>query len=364
MLASQKIAPPSNWQDFETLCMKLWGEIWDCSKTIKTNGSHGQKQYGVDIWGKKDGDILYSAIQCKVKKGDAKSRLTKKEIDVELRKVQCIKNQLKRFVFATTASKDVEIESYVRELDIKNTSQGGFEVLLYSWEDIVMLMHDYPNVYQWYMAISGFVTQKSLSITFVNGESKYIVNPQYTKRTTKYVLNTDMYYKAQNTGRNFIGCQYHHDRANRSWCRIPICVKNTGVSDIELEKVKIDCGEGNVVAVGNNIPMDFDGIIGSWGMVKPEVITCRDYKYGVLYQPVKRLIVSQDSRYFFFCFQPRLEVTDFDVSFEFFATQGFHGKFSLPIIVRPVFHEQIVFVKVNSLDEIREDEIEMTPYLE
>ena len=50
MQAPTQIQKPANWQDFETLCMKLWGRIWDCADTIKKNGRAGQKQYGVDIY--------------------------------------------------------------------------------------------------------------------------------------------------------------------------------------------------------------------------------------------------------------------------------------------------------------------------
>lgn len=35
MQVPTQIHKPANWQDFETLCMKLWGRIWDCADTIK-----------------------------------------------------------------------------------------------------------------------------------------------------------------------------------------------------------------------------------------------------------------------------------------------------------------------------------------
>ena len=35
MKSPTQIQPPANWQDFETLCKKLWGEIWCCKDTIK-----------------------------------------------------------------------------------------------------------------------------------------------------------------------------------------------------------------------------------------------------------------------------------------------------------------------------------------
>jgi len=35
MISPTQIRKPENWQDFEKLYKKLWGEIWDCSSLIK-----------------------------------------------------------------------------------------------------------------------------------------------------------------------------------------------------------------------------------------------------------------------------------------------------------------------------------------
>ena len=49
MQAPKSLLKPQNWQDFETLCKKLWGEIWEC-REIKKNGRQGQAQNGVDVY--------------------------------------------------------------------------------------------------------------------------------------------------------------------------------------------------------------------------------------------------------------------------------------------------------------------------
>lgn len=41
MQAPKSLSKPLNWQDFEILCKKLWGEIWKRSE-IKKNGRSGQ----------------------------------------------------------------------------------------------------------------------------------------------------------------------------------------------------------------------------------------------------------------------------------------------------------------------------------
>ena len=76
MIASTQIRKPENWQDFEKLCKKLWGEIWNCPDTIKRNGRLGQSQKGVDIYGIPKGESQYSGIQCKGKDDYIISTLT------------------------------------------------------------------------------------------------------------------------------------------------------------------------------------------------------------------------------------------------------------------------------------------------
>ena len=107
MQAQIQIQKPANWQDFEILCMRLWDRMWDC-KEIKKNGRLGQEQHGVDIFVLKNGDSLYTGIQCKLKDDLTHSKLTKKEIDAEVAKALFYKNELKQLIFATTANKDAE----------------------------------------------------------------------------------------------------------------------------------------------------------------------------------------------------------------------------------------------------------------
>ena len=72
MKASKTLRKPKNWQDFETLCKKLWGEIWQCPE-IQKNGRLGQNQNGVDIYGKPKGEDEYYGIQCKGKEYTSQS---------------------------------------------------------------------------------------------------------------------------------------------------------------------------------------------------------------------------------------------------------------------------------------------------
>jgi hypothetical protein len=75
----KNLRKPENWQDFETLCKKLFGEMWGCPNTIKKNGRLGQSQAGVDVYGRPKNEDEYWGVQCKGKDDYiiAKSQLRK-----------------------------------------------------------------------------------------------------------------------------------------------------------------------------------------------------------------------------------------------------------------------------------------------
>lgn len=50
MISPKRIHPPQNWQSFELLTLKLWGEIWNVPNEIEFNSESGSKQKGVDIY--------------------------------------------------------------------------------------------------------------------------------------------------------------------------------------------------------------------------------------------------------------------------------------------------------------------------
>lgn len=90
----KQLRKPANWQDFESLCKKLWGEIWQVSAEIKKNGRSGQAQAGVDVYAVPKGEAAYWGIQCKRKDDYADARLTRKEVDDEWAKAQRFQSPL------------------------------------------------------------------------------------------------------------------------------------------------------------------------------------------------------------------------------------------------------------------------------
>ncbi|MFP9112314.1 hypothetical protein ACLI1A_00090 [Flavobacterium sp. RHBU_3] len=124
---------PSNWQDFEAICHRLWMDIWNDNETQK-NGRQGQAQNGVDIFGRPIYDKRYHAVQCKDKDSRLGSVLAPNELLSECNKAINFNPKINHFTIATTASRDNNIQEYCRTLnDAKNLP---FSISVWSWNDI------------------------------------------------------------------------------------------------------------------------------------------------------------------------------------------------------------------------------------
>lgn len=225
MIAPIQIRPPEHWQDFELLCKKLWGEIWNCSDTIKRNGRSGQKQYGVDIYGIPNGGVEYYGIQCKGKDNYTHAQLTPKEIDEEVRKAQSFKPALKAFYFATTAVKDAAIEEYIRKKNVENITSGGFSIDIFSWEDIVDLLKERRSTYSWYINNCQYADNSDVRVLLNDSQTEITIKPQY------YIYSKN-HKKPQksNSERNALSWNFTLPRSTYdcTWCKVNVTVENIG----------------------------------------------------------------------------------------------------------------------------------------
>ena len=248
MEASKSLRRPTNWQDFETLCKKLWGEIWKCPE-IKKNGGTGQRQNGVDVYGIPFGEDTYYGIQCKGKDEYTNKQFTEDEIDIEITKAKLFQPALKKFYFATTAVKDAGIEEFIRKKNIENKKNELFEVHLFSWEDIVDLIDENKQTHDWYIKSQNFKTTKSVDVTFQNGLTELVLSPKFIKTIKTYkqrILPADPY----NDPLNFITGQMNQPimpaiirsplsetTVNLSYCQVYFQIYNTGTDPIEEFKL-------------------------------------------------------------------------------------------------------------------------------
>ena len=141
---------PKNWQDFESICHRLWSEIWNDPNTQK-NGRQGQAQNGIDVFGQPIYRASYHGIQCKDKNGQLGSSLTSAELESECKKAFGFSPKIESFTMATTAPRDQSIQEFSRKLNI--SEKIPFDVNVWSWDDIeseiiyrpMIMNHYYPQ---------------------------------------------------------------------------------------------------------------------------------------------------------------------------------------------------------------------------
>lgn len=194
MISQQNIYPPKNWQDFEMLCLKLWGEIWNTQDDIEFNSDNSSGQDGVDIYCIPKGENGYYGIQCKNKnlyrKNGELNVLTKATIDEEINRAKKFTPALKKLIIATSIGKDKALEEYVREVNIKHIQKKLFKVQLCFWDYISRKIVEYEDVTNWYLKNENFKRAKSIKITFENGKTEIEHSPKFIKTKFTYRLQT------------------------------------------------------------------------------------------------------------------------------------------------------------------------------
>lgn len=254
MDAPQTLRRPANWQDFESLCKKLWGEIWVCPEIAK-NGRAGQKQNGVDVFGVPKGESKYYGIQCKGREEYTDRQFTKEEIEAEIENAKQFKPALKKLYLATTAVKDAKIEEYVREKNIRNIENGFFEVHLYSWEDIVDLIDENKQTHDWYVANNKYKLNQGIDVTFSDGTKKLTLIAKFKKEYIEYrpkivsdnsyvvgdPLLVSLFNKEETAKIKLITRSLFNKKiTNFSFVGFSILLTNTGTVPLENYKLKLD----------------------------------------------------------------------------------------------------------------------------
>lgn len=370
MIAPTQIKKPGHWQDFEKLCKKLWGEIWDCPNTIKRNGRSGQKQNGVDVYGIPKGETQYYGIQCKGKDEYTNSTLTYKEIDEEIQKAESFKPKLKCFIFATTANKDTDIEEYIRNKDIEYRTKGLFEVHLACWEDIVDLLEERRNTYNWYINNCQYKDNTDVAITF-NGREEIEIYPEYIRTTIYYELdrlntsNLNNKYPFHIVGMlNDINLSYNliSNTDNKiQWCEIPIKIENTGTTVIEDYKLYFSTKKESVECISTGIEYLSDVFLDSSYRMEMnrridedrELYESADSENELVYIPNDTILVQTDRRLFSFKIGLKYGVDMIPIYWNF-KSRNYNKKGLLKILVIPRYEEK---TETRSCSDLRESEV-------
>jgi tetratricopeptide (TPR) repeat protein len=105
-------------------------------RNVKTYGSRGQGQSGIDLIGRRDRDPLQPvAVQCKLKtKGD---KLTQAEVRKETALALAVTPRLTEYYIATTASDDPALDRLALELSQEQAHLGRvIDIQIFGWETL------------------------------------------------------------------------------------------------------------------------------------------------------------------------------------------------------------------------------------
>jgi hypothetical protein len=364
------IPKPENWQDFESLCKKLWGEIWGISNKIKKNGRLGQNQAGVDVYGKPKGKANYWGIQCKGKDDYSSAQLTKTEIDKEIEKAKLFKPQLEVYIIATTANKDAIIEEYVRLKDIEN-QKDSFEVLLYCWEDIADLIEENRDTFNWYINEIKHRSKHSFEVSLFSENGENYLQPKYEKIITKKKLidlpTSEEIEKRIKAIRNIgnihekiksLPINQFYSKVNHSWVELEIEMSNTGSAVIEDWKVNFKFEDGISRISDRSSHNMFMTIPDLSPMSRVAIIEPEDM--AVYYRPHEnKALIQKDFKSFQVPILINPDSEQIKVSWELLA-RDYSISGSETIGVKPLYEEKIEFDEVYDESDLTEDDIRIS----
>ncbi len=361
----KKLRKPENWQDFESLCKKLWGELWGISHKIKKNGRLGQLQNGVDVYGIPNNEKEYWGIQCKGKNDYLNSKLTSVEIDEEIEKAKSFSPKLDVFIIATTQSKDVKIEQYVREKDLENRKNRSFEIILFCWEDIVDLIEENRETLNWYLGINNYRDKYDFQVLFSNGTSKITIKPKFLRSITKFrtihpnfEVTRTMLMKIPK-----FPTMFETNEVNHSWCKLEISLKNIGNVTLDDWYVKLKLDKAKKISDNFDVPFWLNEATKKMIFDKRTLWDYDELK-EFLFEPVnKEPIIQKAGRTFSIFFIPEFDQKSLNITWELLA-RDFNKTGVLEVKLEPEFKEKINYVQVNKEFDFKEDKIEIKELIE
>lgn len=272
----------------------------------KKNGRAGQEQNGVDVYGIPVKENEYYGIQCKGKDEYTNKKLSKSEINKEIKKAKGFKPKLKKFYFATTAVKDSKIETYIREKNIEHRKLGLFEIHLFSWEDIVDLIYENKETFDYYVRSINFKTNFSVSVTFQNNEKEITISPKFLKEVIHYkqkIIPQNEFLR--DPFLNFISKQQQsyavpriigNDRAekNLSYSSLSFKIHNTGISPLEKYKLIIEI-IGNISEIADtNINTSGYGLLIRGNLINRDTFVDSESN-SIKVTPIDSVLVGDDT---------------------------------------------------------------------
>lgn len=375
------IHPPKNWQDFETLCLKLWGEIWNIPHEIEFNSDNSQGQNGVDIYGSVDGGLKYNGIQCKNKKlnliDGSPNRISSSDIQIEIDKAKEFKPALNKLIIATSLPKDQKIEEYIRLRSVDNVKNGLFSIQICFWDFFERKLLEFPEVYGWYVKNEDFHRVKSIDVKFVDGDSEIVLHPKFQKTFNRYVLkvkddllsvrgskmllsgmgqiDSDFYKNnlAEQLSNKSIINIFNRQRTKYPWeqlCWMQLNITNTGQTVIEDFLIELDFeGDFEEVGVESRNPIFYKNFSNS-------VKKYSDSKKSLYIEAKTKILVQQN--YFTtgnFYIKPNPDESNIVKLKWKLLSRDFTETGELFINIVPKFNKVFIDYEVNNIEDVGEE---------
>jgi hypothetical protein len=126
--------PPKDWDEFEEMCADVFGAEWSDPNATRY-GRQGQRQNGVDIYGKRAG--IYAGVQCKGRSRWPPRPLTTAEMDREVAKAIKFSPALAEFTLAIITEDDAPMQDHARAITERHFALGLFSVHVVGWGEFV-----------------------------------------------------------------------------------------------------------------------------------------------------------------------------------------------------------------------------------
>lgn len=145
--------PPRSWEQFEELCADLFEVMWS-DPGLARHGRAGQAQHGVDIIAAR-GSVYPVGLQCKKKMRWPVKKLSKAEVDHEVKEAAKFSPALKELYILTTAISDERLQQHVRTLNESRKKLNQFTVEVLFWPEIVRRVARFDEVAKKHFPIAG-----------------------------------------------------------------------------------------------------------------------------------------------------------------------------------------------------------------
>jgi hypothetical protein len=142
--ATSHLDPPKSWEELEEICADLFGREWKDNNTTRY-GRQGQRQNGVDIYGRPDGKN-YAGVQCKGRSKWPSDPLRTTDIDEEVAKARAFSPKLSEYTIATVDPNDVVVQDHARKLTEQHAKDGLFSVHVASWPELTRRLTQHPDL--------------------------------------------------------------------------------------------------------------------------------------------------------------------------------------------------------------------------